>query len=179
VRQQNFFGQRVAQAWANNGDFVWNALENLAGSGDLISVRGRASFRRPFERVESLRLRAEDRFRAKEVELEQELEATEQKLTALQSTAADNTGLILTPEQELELERFQGEKLRIRRDLRDVRLGLDQEIKALGDRLKLLNIVVVPVVLAGLALCMAFWRRRRQAAIVGLQRDRSAPPDAP
>lgn len=179
VRQQNFFGQRVAQAWANNGDFVWNALENLAGSGDLISVRGRASFRRPFERVESLRRSADDRFRAKEVELEQELEATEQKLTALQSTASDNTGLILTPEQELELERFQGEKLRIRRELRDVRLGLDQEIEALGDRLKLLNIVIVPVVLAGLALCMAFWRRRRQAAIVSLQRDRSTPPDGP
>lgn len=177
VRQQNFLGQRVAQAWANNGDFVWNALENLAGSGDLISVRGRASFRRPFERVDALRRSADDRFRTKEVELEQELEATEQKLTTLQSTAADNTGLILTPEQELELERFQGQKLRIRRELRDVRLGLDQEIESLGNRLKLLNIVVVPVVLAGLALCMAFWRRRRHAAIVSLQRDRSAAPD--
>lgn len=179
VRQQNFFGQRVAQAWANNGDFVWNALENLAGSGDLISVRGRASFRRPFERVEALRQRADDRFRAKEMELEQELEATEQKLTALQTTVSDNSGLILTPEQELELERFQGEKLRIRRELRDVRLGLDQEIEALGNRLKLLNIVVVPVVLAGLALCMAFWRRRRHAAIVSLQRDRNAPQEGP
>ena len=175
VRQQNFFGQRVAQAWANNGDFVWNALENLAGSGDLISVRGRASFRRPFERVEALRRSADDRIRAKEIELEQELEATDQKLTALQSQSADNTGLILTPEQEAELQRFQGEKLRIRRELRDVRLGLDQEIEALGNRLKVLNIIIVPVVLASLALAMAFWRRRRHAAIVSLQRDRSTP----
>src|SRR5204863_461521 len=69
VREQSFFGQRIAQAWASNGDLVQNALDNLAGSTDLISVRGRASFTRPFERVEKLRRAADDRFRAKEQEL--------------------------------------------------------------------------------------------------------------
>src|SRR6202007_899694 len=66
VHQQSFFGQRGAQAWANNGDLVLNTLDNLAGSADLISVRGRATFTRPFERVEQLRRTAEDRFRSKE-----------------------------------------------------------------------------------------------------------------
>lgn len=173
VRQQNFFGQRVAQAWANNGDFVWNAIDNLAGSGDLISLRGRASFRRPFERVEALRRDADDRFRAKEVELEQELEATEQTLTQLQSQGSTQPGVLVSPEQQAEIERFEGEKLRIRRELREVRRGLDQEIEALGDRLKLLNIVVAPLLFAGVAMLMAWWRRRRQAAIVTLQRDRT------
>ena len=55
VRSQDFFGQRLTQAWASNGDLVQNALEQAAGSADLISVRGRASFTRPFERVEKLR----------------------------------------------------------------------------------------------------------------------------
>ena len=55
MREQNFFGQRMTQAWASNGDLVQNALDNLAGSADLISVRGRASFTRPFERVDRLR----------------------------------------------------------------------------------------------------------------------------
>ncbi|TLY62269.1 MAG: hypothetical protein E6K52_06080, partial [Gammaproteobacteria bacterium] len=64
VHEQNFFGQRIAQPWASNGDLVLNALDNLAGSTDLISVRGRASFTRPFERVEALRRIADDRFRA-------------------------------------------------------------------------------------------------------------------
>ncbi len=174
VRQQNFFGQRVAQAWANNGDFVWNAIDNLAGSGDLISLRGRASFRRPFERVDELRREADDRFRAKEIELEQELEATEQKLTQLQSQGGEQAGLLVSPEQQAEIERFEGEKLRIRRELREVRRGLDEEIEALGQRLKLLNIVVAPLAFAGIAMLMAWWRRRRQAAIVMLQRDRNA-----
>ena len=85
VREQNFFGQRMTQAWASNGDLVQNALDNLAGSADLISVRGRASFTRPFERVEKLRRAADERFRAKEQELEQQLRDTESKLTSLQS----------------------------------------------------------------------------------------------
>jgi ABC-type uncharacterized transport system involved in gliding motility auxiliary subunit len=86
-RQQNFFGQRIAQAWANNGDLVLNSLDNLSGSADLISVRGRATFTRPFERVEALRRIADERFRAKEQELEQQLRATEEKLETLHPSA--------------------------------------------------------------------------------------------
>jgi ABC-type uncharacterized transport system involved in gliding motility auxiliary subunit len=161
VREQNFFGQRMTQAVASNGDLVQNALDNLAGSADLISVRGRATFTRPFERVEKLRRAADERFRAKEQELEQQLRDTETKLAALQGKN-DNGVLILTPEQEAALARFQTEKLRIRKELRAVRAGLDAEIKRLGTTLKILNIVVVPVVFALAVLLIAAWRRRRR-----------------
>jgi ABC-type uncharacterized transport system involved in gliding motility auxiliary subunit len=162
VREQNFFGQRMTQAMAGNGDLVENALDNLAGSADLISVRGRASFTRPFERVEKLRRAADDRFRAKEQELESQLRETESKLTELQSKGkGDNAALILTPEQEQEIDHFQTEKLRIRKELRAVRAGLDANIKDLGTTLKIINIIVVPAVFAVAALLIAFWRRRR------------------
>ena len=164
VREQNFFGQRLSQAWASNGDLVQNALDNLAGSGDLISVRGRASFTRPFERVEKLRRVADDRFRAKEQELEQQLRETEDKLGALRNKGGKESALIITPEQEQEVEHFQTEKLRIRKELRAVRAGLDAEIKRLGTTLKIINITVVPVLFALLALLLAAWRRRQRSA---------------
>ncbi len=163
VRSQDFFGQRLTQAWASNGDLVQNALDNLAGSADLISVRGRATFTRPFERVEKLRRAANERFHAKEQELEQQLQATEDKLTALQSKGGDkpSAGLLVTPEQEQEIEHFQLEKLRIRKELRAVRAGLDADIKNLGTTLKIINIIAVPALFAALALFIALWRRRR------------------
>lgn len=164
VRQQNLFGQHVAQAWANNGDLVLNVLDNLAGSADLISVRGRATFTRPFERVEALRRSADERFRSKEQELEQQLRSTEEKLTALESRRNDKSSLILTPEQERELGRFQDEKVQVRKELRNVRLGLDQEIRSLGTTLKILNIIIVPVLLAVLALIAVGWRKRKRTA---------------
>jgi ABC-type uncharacterized transport system involved in gliding motility auxiliary subunit len=176
VRQQNLFGQRVPQVWANNGDLVWNALENLSGSSDLIAVRGRATFTRPFDRVDALRTTAEDRFRAKEQELQQQLDATDQKLTELQSRRTDASAMVLTPEQEAELERFQADKLRIRKELREVRAQLDADIRALGQRIKFLNIVVAPLAFAGLALLVAFWRRRRRAAILALRSEGSRLP---
>jgi len=163
VREQSFFGQRMTEAVASNGDLVENALDNLAGSADLISVRGRASFTRPFQRVDKLRRAADDRFRAKEKELENELRDTETKLTALQ-TKGDSGAVILTPAQEQELEHFQTEKLRIRKELRAVRAGLDADIKSLGTTIKIINIILVPAAFAVAALLIAAWRRRRRRA---------------
>jgi ABC-type uncharacterized transport system involved in gliding motility auxiliary subunit len=165
VHAQDFFGQRLYQTMANNGDLVLNALDNLAGSADLISVRGRATFTRPFERVERLRRAAEDRFRAKEQELEQQLQATEQKLTALESkSGAGAQNALITPAEQQEIEHFAQEKLRIRKELRAVRAGLDADIRALGTTLKIIDIVVFPAVFALLALALAVWRRRRARA---------------
>jgi len=164
LRAQNFFGQRMTQAIASNGDMVQNALDNLAGSADLISVRGRASFDRPFGRVQKLRRLANERFHAKEQELEQQLQSTETKLTALESKGGEkgSNAMLLTPAQEQELEHFQQEKLRIRKELRAVRAGLDADIRSLGDMLKFVNIIVVPVLFVALALLIALWRRRRR-----------------
>ena len=52
--------------------------------------------------------------------------------------------------------------MRIRKELRAVRAGLDADIKSLGTRLKLINIVGVPLLFAALALGIAAWRRRRR-----------------
>ena len=70
----------------------------------------------------------------------------------------------MTPEQEQEIEHFQLEKLRIRKELRAVRAGLDEDIRNLGTTLKIINIVVVPLLFAALALLIALWRRRRTRA---------------
>jgi ABC-type uncharacterized transport system involved in gliding motility auxiliary subunit len=162
VHSQELGGQRIAQPFANNGDLLANALDNLAGSDDLISIRGRATYQRPFARVEALRARADERFRDKEQELEKQLHATEDQLAALQSQRADRGVAILTPDQEQALTRFQAEKLRIRKDLRDVRLGLDQDITHLGNWMKVLNIILAPVLFTAIAVGLGLWVRRRR-----------------
>jgi ABC-type uncharacterized transport system involved in gliding motility auxiliary subunit len=168
VRSQDFFGQRLTQAWASNGDLVLNALDNLAGSADLISVRGRATFTRPFDRVEKLRHAADDRFRDKEHELEQQLQATEQKLTALESKGGGGgQNAIVTPEEQQEIEHFGQEKLRIRKELRAVRAGLDEDIRRLGTEIKIVDIVVIPALFALLALAFGYWRRRMRSRAGG------------
>ncbi|MGI9260986.1 MAG: GldG family protein, partial [Woeseiaceae bacterium] len=116
VQVQNFFGQQIANAFASNGAFVINALENLSGNSDLIGVRSRASYTRPFTRVEALRVDAETRFRATEERLQRELDETEQRLVELQSAREDSGNILLTAEQQAEIDRFVDQRASIRQE---------------------------------------------------------------
>jgi ABC-type uncharacterized transport system involved in gliding motility auxiliary subunit len=162
VQAQNFLGQRLLQAFANNGDFVVNALDNLSGSAALVGLRSRATYTRPFTRVEELRRRADLEFRATEDRLEAELTQTEQRLGELQAARNDGgSSLIMSPEQQAEIQRFLDEQIRIRQELRSVRRNLDADIDRLGTWLKVINIALVPVLLTIAALGVVVVRRRK------------------
>jgi ABC-type uncharacterized transport system involved in gliding motility auxiliary subunit len=167
VQIRNFFGQSLMNPFANNGDFAVNAVDNLTGSSDLISIRGRATSRRPFTTVDALKREADEHFRSKEQELQQELSDTERKLTQLQSAKTADQAPILSPEQKSELANVLQRKLEIRKELRHVRAQLDAEIDSLGARLKFINIVLMPLVVTLLALAFWWWRDRRRRTGLG------------
>lgn len=160
VQVQDFFGQRVPQPWADNSAFAINALDNLSGSEALISVRSRGRFTRPFTVVEDLQRQAEARFREQEQALKQRLSETEEKLASLQNQDPAKA-LELTPEQQTTLQQFMQEKLRIRKELREVNYQLNADIEKLGRTLKFINIALVPLVLTLGVLLLWAWRRRR------------------
>ncbi|MCY3605954.1 MAG: Gldg family protein [Gammaproteobacteria bacterium] len=162
AQAQSLFGQLLVTEFASNGNFVLNALDQLAGSSDLMSLRGRAAFSRPFDRVEELRLEAEAQFRLTEDRLQQELVSTENRLAELQEARDDQFALSPTPEQEAELEKFTDERLRIRRELREVRRNLDASIQRLGAFLKVINIGLIPLLIGVGGLAVALLRRRNR-----------------
>jgi len=164
VQVQPFFGQKMMNAFANNGDFFINAVDNLTGSSDLISVRGRATSQRPFTTVEEMKRVAEDNFRDKERELQQQLNETERKLTELQSGKSKGSEMILSPEQQAELTSFMQKKVEIRKQLRQVRHSLDERIDSLGARLKFVDIGLMPLLITLAALGFVLAKRRRKTA---------------
>ncbi len=165
VQVNDFLGQPVYNAFAGNGDFVYNAVDNLVGNSDLISVRTRATAARPFKRVASLRRAAEERYRSTEQKLQGQLDDLEKQLAALQKPGANGQAQALSPQQQAEIVRFQDEKLRMRRELREVQHRLNADIDALGARLKLINILGMPLLVVLVALLVAWrrWQRRRAA----------------
>ncbi len=168
VQAQEFFGQRIFNAWANNGDLIINAIDNLTGSSDLISIRGREVSSRPFIRVQELRLAADQNFRVTEQSLQVKLEEAEQKLVKLQKQRDDNNDLMLSPEQEAEIQKFQQEKFKVRKQLRQVRHTLDLDIERLGTQLKFINIGLVPIIISILALILSVLRSRKRKRALGL-----------
>lgn len=160
---QNFLGQPIVNAFANNGDFVYNAVDNLIGNSDLIAVRTRVTARRPFQRVETLRRTAEQRYQAQEQQLQQQLAELERKLSSLQPAQAEGAPPApLTAAQQAELQKFQKQKAQARRELREVQHQLNADIDELGGRIKLINILAMPVLVVLVAAFLAFRRRSQR-----------------
>jgi ABC-type uncharacterized transport system involved in gliding motility auxiliary subunit len=169
VRFQNSQGGgSVPTPIADNANFFINVLDQMGGSEDLISLRSRAVYARPFLRVDAIRREAEARFRDEAKALEARLAETENRIMALQSQPEDGSGkVLLSPEQKLELDRFRDEQLRTRRELRNVQRELQRNIESLGNWLKFINIGLVPLFIAALAVLTALSRSlaRRRARV--------------
>ncbi|MES3007312.1 MAG: Gldg family protein [Pseudomonadota bacterium] len=161
VQIQNFLGQRIPQPFANNGDFMMNALDNLAGNPELVTIRSRGRYARPFLTVLELQREADDRLREEERVLMESLQETEMQIAALN---ANREGNEILPEQQAEIDRFYEQQLETRRRLREVQLELNQDIERLGAVLKFINTALVPILLIAVALLLGFARGRKRDA---------------
>lgn len=167
VQVQNMFGAHVATPSAANGSLLINALDNLSGDNDLISVRNRGQFSRPFTRISELRQAAELQYLAKEKELVARLKQTEQNLIALEqgkrhNNSNDGQRLVLDAAQQEELERFRQEKIRIRKELREVRHKLGKDIENLENVIKFFHLGFIPLLVAGIGVWLGMQRNRRR-----------------
>ncbi|MCG8325570.1 MAG: Gldg family protein [Thiotrichales bacterium] len=163
VREQNFFGMDIPRPIADNGDFVVNALDNLSGNTDLISLRSRGAFARPFEKVEAIRRQAEMQFREQEQKLMAKLREAEEKIQNLQSQAGGETSQVLTAGQTAEIEKFRDIRIKTRKELRSVQHELKKNIEALGNRVRFINIALIPCVIIVLALTLSFVQSGKRA----------------
>lgn len=149
---------------SNNGDLAINAMDNLAGSNDLISVRARGVLTRPFTEVDKLRAEAEQRFLQKQESIEAEIRETQDKITELQKVRGDQANMLLSPEQEAEVQRLEEKLFAGRKELRAVQRELDKDIESLGTRIKLYNMSLIPLALAGFALFYLLRRHDRTSS---------------
>ncbi len=166
---QNALG--VTTKVADNGDFLVNALDHLAGSTDLISLRAGGAFSRPFDRVNELRARAEDEYRAEQLKLEQEIRQTQSRIDQVRAGRTDSS-ILVDPQVRQEIDALNARLLEARKELRDVQHRLRRDVEVLGLRLKLINSALTPAIIAlaaiGLALARASRRRADRHALAQL-----------
>jgi ABC-type uncharacterized transport system involved in gliding motility auxiliary subunit len=161
AQAQDFFGQRVVVPTANNGDFVANAVEALAGGNDLISLRSRGTGARPFEVVDNIQKAAADQYSAQERDLQEKLKATQAKIKDLR-TKDQGGGVVLTSDQTKALEDFQADMLSTRQQLRAVQLALRQDIDRLKRQLEFVTIALVPIAVGVVAIVLGIVRTQRR-----------------
>ena len=164
VRVADFFGEQTAIPFADNGAFVGNLVGTLAGGDVLLGLRGRGTTVRPFTMVDDIRQQSDAAYRQTEQALSKHLEEVQKQLTELQAKGSGaSQSAVLTPAQEQAIEQARTDILDTRQKLRAVQLDLRRDISALETRLRLFDIVLVPAVLAILAIVIGLVNRARRA----------------
>ena len=166
VQEQNFLGQRVLVPFSGNVDFLVNAIDNLTGSNDLISLRSRAGVARPFLLVDSMNRTASEKFLARERALRKKLEQVQRQVADLQEKAKPGGAAVLSAEERAAIERFRAEALATRKELRNVQHSLNRDIERLAATLKIINIGLMPLLVTGFAIGLAAWRVRRRNRLI-------------
>ncbi|MBI4084012.1 MAG: Gldg family protein, partial [Candidatus Lambdaproteobacteria bacterium] len=148
VQTVNLLGRPIIQPINDNVILVLNAVEFLSGNQNLIGIRSRGKFSRPFTTVLSLQQEAQSRYQVQEEQLSQRLEQVQKRLAELESsktTGGESQRFILTPEMLKEVEKFREEERQTQQALREVRKVLRQDIEELGNRLLLTNLLAMPL----------------------------------
>jgi len=164
VRQvQSPFGV-MSMAMNGNFSFAQNAVEQLTGDSNLITVRSRAVQNRPFTLVKKMQNEAESNYRSKIKELEDSLADTQRQLNELQQKKDKGQRFILSPEQQVALDNFRKKEVEAKKQLKEERKKLRRDIDSLETRLKWFNIATVPLIVSVSGLGLAFFKRKRTSA---------------
>ncbi len=165
IRKEQLGKSVLNFATASNGQLIENAVDNLTGNEALINVRARGSYYRTFDRLQEIRRAAELKFLQHEQQLVEQLQVIDQLVSDFTtSQSREGGGLILSDEQQEEFRTARSRQLQLRNELREVRRNLHKDIERIEFIISLLNIIVIPSVIAviGLTIGIFGFKRRHQ-----------------
>jgi ABC-type uncharacterized transport system involved in gliding motility auxiliary subunit len=165
VDVQDVFGRKVIVPSNGNLALAMGMVEQFAAGNDLISLRSRTAAFRPLTVVRELEAQAQQQYFGRIQALEQEKQKTAARLQELQKSQgpAGKSAQLLTPEQQAELERFRKTLLETNLALKEVRKTLRQDAEGLVFLTKVVNIALMPLLVALAGLLVALLMRRRRA----------------
>jgi ABC-type uncharacterized transport system involved in gliding motility auxiliary subunit len=161
IQKINFLGMQAHQPINDNLTLVANAVEQSSGNVALAGIRTRGKTDRPFGVVLDLQRKAQERYMAEEQRLQKDLADAQQRLSELQRGKNDKERFILSPQQKEEIIAFRKQVADTKEQLRQVRKKLREDIESLGMKVKLINILLIPVLVALFGIGFYFYRSRR------------------
>jgi ABC-type uncharacterized transport system involved in gliding motility auxiliary subunit len=156
--QRSFFG--VAQA-NDNSTLLLNAIDFLGGSGDLIAIRSRGRFSRPFEMVDAIEKEAEKATSAEVEAINGRIQQFQARLNELGNAATDENVKLVESTAMAEREQVQSEIRAAQKELRRLNAGKRERIESLGLILQAVNMVAAPAAVLMLAITLAILKHRR------------------
>ena len=156
--QQSFFGM---SAMGDNAATVLNAIEFLGGTGDLIAIRSRGRFNRPFLVVDEIEAKAE-KATAKQVEaVNQKIAKHQADLQKLGAGMNEQNAQLVQSKALAERKKIQEEIRAARKELRVLGAGKREKLEDLESQLKRHNIFWAPAAAFAIGMVLLIVRTAR------------------
>jgi ABC-type uncharacterized transport system involved in gliding motility auxiliary subunit len=157
--QEAFFGKVVV---GDNSALLLNAIDDLSGSSDLVSVRSRGNYRRPFIVVDEIEKQAEEATAEEVNKINAQIAIFQGQLQSIVASAKEGQeevigSSILQKKKELELKIHQAQ-----RQLREVRMKRRERIESLGRKLQYADTSVAPAAILVIAVMLGVRRTVRK-----------------
>jgi ABC-type uncharacterized transport system involved in gliding motility auxiliary subunit len=164
LRRMNTPFGALAMPMNANLNFAQNAVEQLSGDNNLISIRSRATVNRPFTRVKAMESAAEAKYMAKIKELSESRDQAVNRLNELQQQKNQNQRFILSREQQDEIDGLRKKEAGIGRELHQLDKDLRHDVVAMQSKIQLYNILIMPAVVSLTGIGLAVYKRKRTSA---------------
>lgn len=160
--QRTFFGITPV---GDNSTFVLNALEELSGSSQLISIRSRGNFERPFTRVDEIEAKADAETADEESRIQAKIKGFEQQLNEkLGSIQGEDKGAIINQTIVDEKKKIELELREAESQLRDIKMQKRQRVEEIKTKLWVFCTLPGPALMLVIAVFLGVYRsvkRRR------------------
>jgi len=157
---QSIFGKIVV---GDNSGLLLNAAEDLGGSGDLISIRSRGNFKRPFVVVDKIEQQAEKETADEIATINAQIDGFNQELQKLVAGSQEQDkqdvlgGAIVQKKRDVELRIHEAQ-----RQLREIKAKQRERTDRLAQTLEVVNMAAVPGAVMLVAVGLGLWRSVRR-----------------
>ncbi len=146
----------------DNAALMLNVIDDLGGSSDLISIRSRGNFRRPFTVIDRIEEKAEEEERGEVEKINLQIAGFQSALHSILASAKKGEegvigSSILQKRKDLELKIHQA-----RRELRNVKMRRREKIESLGNMLQNVNMLTAPIVILLIAIVLSIYRSAKK-----------------
>jgi len=146
----------------DNSALMLNAIDDLTGSTDLISIRSRGNFKRPFTVVDEIEKQAEAETAQEVAKLNAQIAGFTRELQSILASAegekAEVIGsTILQKQRDIELKKHEAQ-----RQLNEIKLKRRERTEHLGNALRNFNMLMAPAAILIIAIVLGIRRSIRK-----------------
>jgi ABC-type uncharacterized transport system involved in gliding motility auxiliary subunit len=161
---RRMFNTQVVEPITGNGAFMFNILDQAAGSRHLIGARARAEVYRPFTVLKDLEAESErkskenlDKLQAKEEQIEKEFQQIRSQMSSAQEAQ-------MSPELQAKRDEYIKNKVQIQKDRRKEKKAHQAKVDLLKANIFWSNILYMPIGVIIIGLCVFIWRKQQTKA---------------